>query len=214
MEKPGILFDLDGTLWDVTAQSVAGYNEALQTLTGGARQITLPQMRSMMGKTIREFADILFPDLDLPMRTQYISACCEAEMARLRKYGGVLYPELETTLRTLQKDYRLFIVSNSSDGYVQFFLEFNHLEGYFEDFEMAGRTGKCKGENIRMVVARNGLQRALYMGDTAGDKQGAELAGLPFLYASYGFGSLEGEPYTAAAFSEVPALAAQIFAAP
>ena len=45
-----------------------------------------------------------------------------------------------------------------------------------------------KAENIRLVVARNGLQHPVYVGDTKGDEEAAHAAGVPFVHAAYGFG--------------------------
>ena len=45
-----------------------------------------------------------------------------------------------------------------------------------------------KAENLKQVVERNHLSRAVYVGDTAGDQAAAQAAGLPFVWASYGFG--------------------------
>ena len=61
----------------------------------------------------------------------------------------------------------------------------------FDDYEEWERTGKVKGENIRLVMERNGFRKALYIGDTRKDQEAAQLAGIPFLHAAYGFGEAE-----------------------
>ena len=58
----------------------------------------------------------------------------------------------------------------------------------FDDIEMSGRTGKGKGENIRLLMERNHISKAVYVGDTVGDEKAARQAGIPFIYAAYGFG--------------------------
>ena len=49
------------------------------------------------------------------------------------------------------------------------------------------------------LMDRCGLTKneTIYVGDTAGDKEAAQFAGIKFLYAAYGFGNLEGEPFIA-----------------
>ena len=37
-------------------------------------------------------------------------------------------------------------------------------------------------------MKRNNLRHAVYVGDTAGDERSARAAGLPFIFAAYGFG--------------------------
>ena len=70
------------------------------------------------------------------------------------------------------------------------------LEKYFSDFEMSGRTDLTKGENIKLVMERNGINNALYLGDTIGDQFAAKDAEIPFVFALYGFGTTENPEYT------------------
>ena len=77
------------------------------------------------------------------------------------------------------------------DGYIQSFYSGNHTEKYFKDCECIGVTGKSKGENIRLVMERNGLKAPVYVGDTQGDADAATQAGIPFIYAAYGFGQVK-----------------------
>ena len=99
------------------------------------------------------------------------------------------------TLQALAKHYKLFLVSNCQDGYEIPFLNFPGLEGLFCDHETAGRSGLSKAENIKLVCSRSGLHHPLYVGDTAGDMAAAREAGVPFVHAAYGFGTVpEGTP--------------------
>ncbi len=58
------------------------------------------------------------------------------------------------------------------------------------DFENPGRTGLSKGENIKMLIERTNLSNPIYVGDTEGDYNAAQNAGIPFVYAKYGFGQV------------------------
>ena len=82
----------------------------------------------------------------------------------------------------------MFIVSNCQSGYIELFLKKTGLAPYVTDTECFGDTGMKKAENIRLVVARNGLQQPVYVGDTKGDEEAAHAAGVPFVHAAYGFG--------------------------
>lgn len=83
---------------------------------------------------------------------------------------------------------KVFIVSNCQSGYIELFLKKTGLAPYVTDTECFGDTGMKKAENIRLVVARNGLQQPVYVGDTKGDEEAAHEAGVPFVHAAYGFG--------------------------
>ena len=76
---------------------------------------------------------------------------------------------------------------------------------------MAGRTGLDKGENIRLVMARNGVNRAVYVGDTQGDADAAKKAGVPLIFAAYGFGRVADAEYVIQEISELPSILEQIF---
>ena len=62
-----------------------------------------------------------------------------------------------------------------------------------------------------MVIERNRLDRAVYLGDTLGDQRAAEEAGIPFLHAAYGFGQIANDENFISSLSELPALAEKIF---
>lgn len=61
-----------------------------------------------------------------------------------------------------------------------------------------------KGENNKLIMKRNGVTRAVYVGDTAGDEESARVAGIPFVYASYGFGEAKAPDYVLTEFVKLP----------
>lgn len=203
--KTGILFDLDGTLWDSSRQVLVSWNETLEKQTGAATRITIEELLPLFGKPIEAIAESLFPELTQKQRMEIIEKCSEGEMEYLRREGGVLYPDLEKTLARLKEKYTLAIISNCPCGYIEVFLERHQLGGYFEDYECCGRTGLSKGENIRLVIERNQLAKAVYIGDTEGDCQAAAQAGIPFIHAAYGFGRTAKKTRSVQAFNELPA---------
>ena len=98
-------------------------------------------------------------------------------------------------IRSLMKqevkaNYKLYIVSNCIEGYIESFLETSNLKEYFLDFENNGRTGLSKGDNINLLIRRNHLLNPIYVGDTDKDREASEYAGIPFVFASYGFGNV------------------------
>lgn len=189
----GILFDLDGTLWDSSENVVMSWNEVLRRRSETDRQITTADMQGYMGKTMKKIAELMLPDLPEEVRDDIIKECGDNENDYLSRHGGVLFPDLERVLVRLSQSYKLFIVSNCQVGYIETFLEYYGFEKYFTDIESYGRTGREKGENIRLVVDRNSLERAVYIGDTQGDYEASLYAGIPFIHAAYGFGKISGE---------------------
>lgn len=201
----GILFDLDGTLWNATARIQEGWNLGREEL-GLPPTLTLAQVEDCMGLLIEPLARRLLPELDESRLSRGIQVCVGHQLACLAGRGGILYPHLEETLARLAQTYKLFIVSNCVDGYIQSFFAAHGLERYFTDFECPGRTGQAKAENIALVAERNGLSRPVYVGDTQGDYDAASAAGVPFIHAAYGFGTVDGPVPAIASFDQLPQL--------
>ena len=202
--KKGIIFDMDGTLWDSAEGVVKAWNEVIEPLPDKDHLVTLDEMYSLMGKPMDEIAALVFPNLEKERREEVMDVCCERENVYLAEKGGILYPKLEETLQALQKEYDLFIVSNCQVGYIEAFLEHYGFGHFFRDTENFGNTGKLKDENIRLVIERNGLKQAAYVGDTKGDYQSCIQAGVPFIYASYGFGDVKDPKYSIGQFADLP----------
>lgn len=184
----GILFDLDGTLWDSVDGILETWNQVIAQHNWFRPAITRQEQESLMGLQMDEIAKKLFPGFPFSQQMAYLDECMELENAYLRVHGGVLYPAVEETLKALSARHKLCIVSNCQKGYIEAFLEAHHLEPYFCDHLSFGDTGRSKGENNREIIARNGFQNPVYVGDTQGDRQSALDAGIPFVYAAYGFG--------------------------
>ena len=209
--KKGILFDLDGTLWDSSGTVITAWNECIAKNTDLDRTYTAAQMKSYMGKTLDKIADEMFPDLDKPERLRIIKMCGDYENAYMKTHPTSLYfPREKETLGALAEEYFLAVVSNCQDGYIQIFLEQCGFGELFGDFECA-RTGLCKGDNIKLVAERNKLDSYIYVGDTELDCQAALRAGVKFVHAAYGFGKPSRCDGRVTEFSQLPAVVAGSF---
>lgn len=188
MKYDGILFDLDGTMWSSLGTVTQLWQRVVAKECPGL-EITEELLGSCMGLRISEVGDKIFHMCTPARRKEIMDILCEKESAELTERGGKLYPELRETLTELKKTHRLFIVSNCHDGYIQAFLTAHDLWDFFEDFEY-DRTGLDKGGNNRLLIERCGLKSPVYVGDTQGDANAAKKAGIPFIFAAYGFGSV------------------------
>lgn len=193
--KQGILFDLDGTLWDSGESVVASWNEVLEHIPDVNRRLTIEDMHGFMGLPMDEIGRRCFAGQGLSEeRIHDIMTACELhENEYILQHGGILFPNLEMVLQDLSKDYFLAIVSNCQVGYIEAFLEFHRLGMYISDYESFGGTGLQKGDNIRLVCERNHLEQAVYVGDIQGDYDSACKAGVPFIHAKYGFGTIHAK---------------------
>lgn len=184
MEKKGIIFDMDGTLWDSAEGVAKAWSKVVSERYTDQRVITKEEIQSVMGLTMDKLAQALFPELDEEKRMNLLQICGEDENEYLRHHGGILYDDLEDTLKALKEKYPLYIVSNCQSGYIEAFLEYYDFGSYFEDIECYGNNGLKKGDNIRKVVERNGLTEAVYVGDIQGDYDASREAGVKFIHAA------------------------------
>lgn len=202
--KQGIIFDMDGTLWDSAENVAKSWNLAIGESGLLKKELTAQDISGVMGKTMDIIADILFAELPAGARMEMLDACCARENAYLREHGGILYDGVEETLRALKRmGYQLYIVSNCQSGYIEAFLDYYGLRELFGDIECYGNNLLQKGENIRLIAERNGLEAAVYVGDIQGDYEASRMAGVGFIHAAYGFGTIDAEVMRIHSFAEL-----------
>lgn len=210
--KNAIIFDVDGTLWD-SCQAVANaWNTVFDRYPElNGKQVTGEITKSFMGKTSEEIFNTLLPEVEQQKRFQIMNECGKQEEVEIAKHGGKLFDNLEKTLQILSQKYDLYIVSNCQAGYIESFFAYHKLGHYFKDYENSGRTGKPKGENIKLIIERNHIQKSFYIGDTQGDYNASKIAGIPFLYAKYGFGSVDDDVPFIDSIEQLPEKAESLF---
>lgn len=202
--KPALMFDLDGTLWDSSASVARAWNKALTKL--GYAPMTTDDVAYYMGWPMDAIGDDLFKDVDDPARRmELLSLCTNEENSLLSIEGGELYPKLEETLLDLRhQGYFTAIVSNCQAGYIEAFLKAHHLRHCFDDWICWDDTQLAKSKNIRILMQRNGIEEAVYVGDIDKDGLAARNAGIGFIWAAYGFGKDVKEGIRLDAFELLP----------
>ncbi len=201
-QKTALIFALDGTLWDSTAQAVPAWNSVLKEY---GLEISAEKKRKLTGYTLTEAAAKLFPSLSDDTAEEIMKKCHKTEIGFLSKNGGILYPEAENTLKELSKKYMLFLVG-SSTGYLEAFFTAHGLRQYFDDYASNEKTGLTTQENIRLLMRRNKIRRAFFVGNSEHDRVSSECAGVPFIYASYGSGKPKALRLSIDRLSELPVL--------
>lgn len=202
-----LIFDIDGTLWDTTGVVAVAWNDAIRA--SGVPEIkdlivTADMLKREFGKPMDEIADDLFGPIDPDKKARLLEHCCELEHdAILNNNDDLSYEGMRETMRMLSENNELYIVSNCQDGYIELVIEKNGLSKYIKDFECFGHTGLYKADNIKLLMERNGIEKAIYIGDTYGDYLATKEAGCEFCFAKYGFGQVEKPDYVIETFADL-----------
>ena len=192
MEFESLIFDIDGTLWDTRALVADGYNEQLCSEGLNHLQVKLEDLTPLFGKVQKDLADALFPMLPEAERMALIERCMNHEIDFLWNHEcKVGFPGVKETMEALAEKYRLFIVSNSQCGYPEVCIDKLGLNELIRGHLCFGDTLTCKGETIKKLMRDHNITSACYIGDTQGDADAAELAGIPFVYCAFGFGNVK-----------------------
>ncbi|MBV8388456.1 MAG: HAD family hydrolase [Mucilaginibacter sp.] len=187
-----IIFDLDGTLWDSTGNVALAWEEARKKVDYVTEAITVERVKSITGMAYDVIFEVLLPDLETGKRDHFKAICAQSEIDMLDAKGGDLYPGLAETIKYLASKYKLYIVSNCQRGYIETFLSHCPVAEYFLGHQCYGTKGQPKAENIKDIVNDHQLHSPVYVGDTTGDRDSATKAGVPFIFANYGFGTIDG----------------------
>ena len=198
-----IIFDVDGTIWDSTQSVADSWNIAIKKHSGLDLTLDPVSLSRVFGKTMTEIADAVFPGLDPAERMKLLDFCFEEENRYLETHPGIVYEGVAETIRELAGRYPLFIVSNCQCGYIEVMLKTTGLAPYIKDHLCFGETQTPKGDTIRTLVARNGLKTPVYVGDTRGDADACKAAGVPFIFAEYGFGDVPDAEKRIRTFAEL-----------
>ena len=198
MNFDGIILDVDGTIWDTTPVVADAWNKAIDKNFPQVPHVTAEILKGQFGKTMDVIGNNLFGMLNDSDRSFLLKKCCEAEhLAINENQKDIAYEGVISSIIKLSEVIPLFIVSNCQSGYIELVMRKNGITEFIKDFECFGDTGRPKDENIFLIIKRNNLQKPVYVGDTQGDFEACKKAGVPFIWAAYGFGRPETDDYFA-----------------
>lgn len=203
MPRDSLIFDLDGTLWNASVGSALGWNLALEEL-GLPYRVTAAGIRSVSGRPFAECVRVLLPEVD-PANEDLLSSLDLHERSGVEAAGGILFEGVAEGLAALSQVFPLYLVSNCKDWYLRAFLSFTGFGGLFTECDCHGSSGMEKDAMFSSLVARRGLVSPVYVGDTEGDRASAEAAGIPFAFASYGYGETGSSELSFAGFAQLAA---------
>ena len=188
MQKPdSLIFDMDGTLWDAVDTYAHSWNVVFQDM-GIDKTINRQILAPMVGWEGKKVIETLMPEFDHQKRLDIYATVNDRRRLLIGDMGGILYDGVAENLPELAKEYKLFILSNCAKGIIRQFINWSGIDEYVTDEIAYGTNFMPKHHNIKQLIDKHGLQHPVYVGDTAGDGEQTRLAGIPFVFVSYGFG--------------------------
>jgi phosphoglycolate phosphatase len=200
-EIDGLIFDIDGTIWNASPASAEGWNLGLEKL-GINRKLSPEHITKVAGHPFEECVDILLSGLRAKVPGLF-DTLNQFETEIVRAEGGEFFDGVQEGIRQLAGEYKIFIVSNCQAWYLDFFLDFSKLRPWLTGFDCYGLSGLPKNEMLLNLKNNHSLFNPVYIGDTAGDEIASKLAGMDFIHVSWGFGKPEGKPKTVNSFPEL-----------
>lgn len=186
-----IIFDMDGTLWDATPSYRRVWVECFGK-KGIGFPLTEDDVKSYMGLTLDEILDRMTERMGVAVdREPFLEDLRKVEDELLPNLGGKLFDGVLDGIKELAGRYRLFMVSNCGKMGLLNFMSYTGTASYFTDSLTNGQTGLPKEGNIARLIDCHGLRHAVYVGDTQADCDATHRAGIPFVFAAYGFGHCE-----------------------
>lgn len=187
----GVIFDVDGTIWDSTPVVTEAWNRALADTGYPDVSVTPDRLKGLFGLPMLEIMRDVLPGVSEEEVRRFDKVCIRYEQDALIETSGIPYINIEETIKKLSESCKVFIVSNCQAGYIELMMKHLGLEPYVTDKICHGDNGLSKAENIRLMNERYNLKNSVYVGDTIMDANACKEAGEFFIFASYGFGQVE-----------------------
>ena len=183
--KPVILFDWDGTLCDSMTLCI---EENRTTL----RKMGLPDqpdevLRRCNGPTFEEAAPIIGIPADRMEEYCRIRLSCALDLV---DKVNRLFPGARALLDALKDKALLCILSNGTEAYLTRCMQHFGMEGVFHRIVWC-HPERTKTQNLALLLKELQPERAIMVGDRAGDIRAGADNGLPTIAAVFGYGSDE-----------------------
>lgn len=198
----GIIFDLDGTLWQTRDSYIYAYHKILESHPEMKTEYTDQEIISTMGLTLENVGDIVFSLFDSTKRLEIMIEGLKYSCEYLLSYPSTIYPNVIDTIISLSKTTKLFIVSNCPKEYLDTFFVKSNLKDYFTDYRFL-TLDTNKKLNVSNLVKENKLNRVLMVGDSIDDYEAVKDGSIDYAFCEYGYRKCDNYQYAISDFKEI-----------
>lgn len=186
-----IIFDIDGTLFDTKPGIVACLNDVLDSF--GLEPIDEEEHDKYIGPSVKDsfikyhnFNEIKANEATRMYREKYVSNYIEK---------SIMYDGLIDVIKYIKfKKYKLCIATMKTRKQVNKLLNIFKLSELFDQIETAKEEGGyTKTDMLNSIKRKYTDSEYFFIGDTDGDYKAALNSGIEFIYATYGYGKIDGK---------------------
>lgn len=188
IQPDSLIFDMDGTLWDNVDTYAVAWTKGMERI-GHDREISREDILGLMGKEANVMLNALIPDASDEEHDRLFTEVINAYQELVPTMTPKIFDGVLEGLKLLSEKYPLFLLSNCEEGGLVNFMNHTRTRHLIKDYMEHGMNLQPKYFNLQLLVDRHRLNAPVYVGDTNSDSKEAALAGVPFVYVTYGFGN-------------------------
>lgn len=188
MKPDSLIFDMDGTLWDAVDTYAQCWTQVFNQ-NGIDGTLTRHHIQGYMGMEAKQIYREMYPHLSEDVITKIYQEIVVEIDKILPVVGGTLYPDVLECIKKLSEKYQLFMLSNCQKGSIRDFIAFTKTSPYFIDYIEYGSNFQPKHVNMKTLIEKHKLQAPMYIGDTESDRKQSDLAQVPYVFVTWGFGT-------------------------
>jgi phosphoglycolate phosphatase len=188
-----VLFDFDGTI----INSYPGIQEAFDRAYFVTYSIAnTVSVRPFIGPPIGKILQSVNDESDEKEINSFVSSFKKVYDTETFKLS-VLYTGIIELLEVLfRNDIKMYIVTNKREKATKLIANYLQIENFFSGFYCSDTKEKytSKADIVKDVLEVEKLdnEKCVFVGDTSQDENSAVENSIPFVYAAYGYGDLQG----------------------
>ncbi|PPA71160.1 HAD family hydrolase [Jeotgalibacillus proteolyticus] len=181
-----VIFDFDGTLADSKQAMLTSWNAIARKYK--YKELTFSDIEAMGRMSMRErSAMVNFPMYKIPIVIPQFYRLYKAALNKVEFFDGIK----EMLQKIEEKGYKTVILSSNSKDNILTFLERNHVSGISEVICSSSIFGKDKLLNRFLMDHKLTPSEIIYAGDEQRDIIACKKAGVPVIWVSWGYDSIE-----------------------